>query len=1850
MWADGRPFSSSSGLDPAAEMEDQMNGKKLVVGERAGSTLSINYPLAYQQMNQFGTPSMHSLCSTVAPSTIIEQQAQRLHENFIIDDYMQKIDTKIELLENELKFAWRALDLLTTEYSKMAQKLDKIDKLAGDQQLVVQNLINLTLHNDAKAYEDMLANSDRYEAFRRKVLQETAAVVAASNNNLSAPFQINDLEFDNEDDIALETLSKLNMAAMPDMMAMEDTTHTLYDDMVLLENGTRTGGKSDIPIYYSNNPFRDASMFATREDMEINMGRSECGEQQELLASLRKKKMKLDERDEEEEDEEAGQDLMESDNFEHFKKRLETMKQDVYANNDRLPADSTAASKSLVASESALTSSNVQSYLKDLLMSQRVGEGLEEGIDPMTDYGPDSMKSLSGMDGSSGAGCSGSDGGGGGGLQRGSRSSKRNRSQHKKLIANEMEHLNNQLLQRRQLKSNQKDEEQKDDDQKRIVLVDVVTRLINERYQHIRSGAEKALVTDQTLTTLHNETYLIMRIFFFFYMRSSSLVVGERERAAMLWKFIGHVLGGPEITEIGDPGIALLNNHIQMTIQMLKTLSATDFHDHLQVKLDEAKRLPIISVAHIIDFDIESFFCKGSSPKISISTAEDFELQIEKEDEPMKPSTSSSCYQFELIKRRYEMEEQTPTRKENPLNASQLGLSSGSAMMQTQQPADQNEHIYDNDQYIQSLKRNLERHNSMLYLLHLQGQEKDKSGLEDDKNKLMLDMMMDKLLQDEQTAEAAPPKLSVSVDVAAAAVDMSAMCGELEENNSSNSPPPPAPIAPFLCREQDEDSEDGIEYDEDYNGNDVFARMMTEGMNVDEFMSRGQHRELLQFESWNDFAPECDQNNGYGYALGNGVSAPTGKVVHSKPKASRSSYNKQQHHRPEQSSARPGHKYLVYADYDTTEVDSNIKYLEQMGRSQPICSPFENQSRFASAHPGYPQVIASQQQQQSRASQLTGPPDLLKMYLEQQQQSAAVGRSRTPEPSPSRPVETIRPRSQSTHLQTAAPPPIPQRMPIQQSEPVGVQPQHERSSSKKRKFQMVAKLQNWLHEQSSASGNESRSAEGGHGGSGGSWMKKKHFRFRSQSLSEGTRCDREGDASDQDSMEGGYVAGGRRRSFMKTVKKEIGKRVRKVIVKGSVTSPPYASHPDLGARNSYSGHGYPTNDPMDRNSFSPEEASSAAFETISRRATPAVQVSEPLEVSSDDINDMFRKVGEQPKTLPLSPPAVMGTKPEEASSRSSAQYLTQGNTKSASISSSNSATSSGAESGGLGGAVNAQSNSGPNAFIFNNSASMEFAASRKVGKYRKGKRESSSEGHSDTAESSGNNMNSNNNNNNNGNHSVETNEHSMMKSDIQGDHSLTTATTLTNTSQAADNEDSSSSSNFEKQQRRRDSVPSQQMKPATHIHKNALHFPHIQKVNSICIDEINDSPPPLVRGGGLEDYSSNTMESEDDPLQSGRAVTASSSPSVHGGNAALLSTNWCSVSVDEDSRSQHSYRTIASGGTSRRQSTEDSIDTDDEYFCYELRKLEEMEREAHDISFLKESGRLPQFEFEDSGYPPEKPSSSSALGRLAEEPLETDMVDDTVKELFRTVVHPELQINSQMSLTRKLNVLKAFDETRALPTKRKDGSGLNFLLRGDDEERKLYIKFYSKELKYLANPLLALEGEDEDDEEDDDERLGEDDEMNSPQDIRSRSGSQSSGGSSSTTSGPESNPDVFSDYEEELEEQDKIRDEYQHHDEAEDEQITPPEDLYNSSMDKSVLIGDSAGCSSDTRAAATQGTTMAATAGPTSLMGGASGGGASKWKLLKTLKDRKAEEKTNQEKIKEEEDIKDKVSVVRILL
>uniref|UniRef100_A0A1A9VFN8 Uncharacterized protein n=1 Tax=Glossina austeni TaxID=7395 RepID=A0A1A9VFN8_GLOAU len=123
---------------------------------------------------------------------------------------------------------------------------------------------------------------------------------------------------------------------------------------------------------------------------------------------------------------------------------------------------------------------------------------------------------------------------------------------------------------------------------------------------------------------------------------------------------------------------------------------------------------------------------------------------------------------------------------------------------------------------------------------------------------------------------------------------------------------------------------------------------------------------------------------------------------------------------------------------------------------------------------------------------------------------------------------------------------------------------------------------------------------------------------------------------------------------------------------------------------------------------------------------------------------------------------------------------------------------------------------------------------------------------------------------------------------------------------------------------------------------NSINNPrHLQKENSLFIDDNNIpdcSPSVAVNNGSSENNNifhasvDNITPAINKSITSGRLLASQSLEIPAVGNSR----------EDDDNRSQHSYRTFSS---SRRQSTEDSIDTDDEYFCYELRQLDELERQ-----------------------------------------------------------------------------------------------------------------------------------------------------------------------------------------------------------------------------------------------------------------------------------------------------------------
>nr|XP_018905919.1 PREDICTED: protein unc-13 homolog A-like isoform X4 [Bemisia tabaci] len=130
--------------------------------------------------------------------------------------------------------------------------------------------------------------------------------------------------------------------------------------------------------------------------------------------------------------------------------------------------------------------------------------------------------------------------------------------------------------------------------------------------------------------------------------------------------------------------------------------------------------------------------------------------------------------------------------------------------------------------------------------------------------------------------------------------------------------------------------------------------------------------------------------------------------------------------------------------------------------------------------------------------------------------------------------------------------------------------------------------------------------------------------------------------------------------------------------------------------------------------------------------------------------------------------------------------------------------------------------------------------------------------------------------------------------------------------------------------------------------------------------------------------------------------------------------------TDDDNRSTHSWRST-SRVSSRRQSTEDSIDSEDEWYCYELKKLEEMERKANI------EHELPKLEFE-----PSFDTENESFPIIAELPEDSPVTADGRTENEQQQDSPFLKITPKSSKSQRPEDL--FDETRE-PEPGGDSSG-----------------------------------------------------------------------------------------------------------------------------------------------------------------------------------------------------------------
>ncbi|XP_030566606.1 uncharacterized protein LOC115766762 isoform X4 [Drosophila novamexicana] len=103
------------------------------------SLVSDSMPMSMSRSNL----NNGSIASIRSEQQLCQLYNSQQHSDYIISDYMDKIATRISLLETELKFAWRALDLLSNEYGKIWTRLEKLENISVEQQSVMGNLMGL---------------------------------------------------------------------------------------------------------------------------------------------------------------------------------------------------------------------------------------------------------------------------------------------------------------------------------------------------------------------------------------------------------------------------------------------------------------------------------------------------------------------------------------------------------------------------------------------------------------------------------------------------------------------------------------------------------------------------------------------------------------------------------------------------------------------------------------------------------------------------------------------------------------------------------------------------------------------------------------------------------------------------------------------------------------------------------------------------------------------------------------------------------------------------------------------------------------------------------------------------------------------------------------------------------------------------------------------------------------------------------------------------------------------------------------------------------------------------------------------------------------------------------------------------------------------------------------------------------------------------------------------------------------------------------------------------------------------------------------------------------------------------
>ena len=236
-------------------------------------------------------PPSSTSASPASPTLGQQNYVQSI--DLIISDYMERLGTRLNILETELKYAWRALDLLSQEYIKMWERLEKLEILLYEQQSVIAQLLEFytVMGTSESTIEDRTAvvpasDSTRVAAesaddeLQRTIkdLMEDAAAASVAGRDVVGDVSSSDITGSSSSAAAIISELQIEMG-MGEMMRMPD--EAFYRS---LNNAYRDDlGSSDATVPPPVTTSQLGMIWEEAEDIEENAGKEEARDALEIV-------------------------------------------------------------------------------------------------------------------------------------------------------------------------------------------------------------------------------------------------------------------------------------------------------------------------------------------------------------------------------------------------------------------------------------------------------------------------------------------------------------------------------------------------------------------------------------------------------------------------------------------------------------------------------------------------------------------------------------------------------------------------------------------------------------------------------------------------------------------------------------------------------------------------------------------------------------------------------------------------------------------------------------------------------------------------------------------------------------------------------------------------------------------------------------------------------------------------------------------------------------------------------------------------------------------------------------------------------------------------------------------------------------------------------------------------------------------------------------------------------------------------------------------------------------------------------------------------------------------------------